>query len=165
MFRGDDLGQHEVQPLEQTLECLLEPSRRMLSPTAHRSAGTVGYSTRSGSPLLGSITSSGPTSAPSDATTVPTAERLAVPTMRSPSPWPKSSGRCAATGPLIDQLGRGDQPWRALVGSATTFSQRAAGAQSLGQFPAQRATVAVIERLVDGLVADLSRRPIRVGQP
>lgn len=63
----------------------------------------------------------------------------------------------------VDQQRWRDEPGSAFVGSAAAFAQRPAGAQPAGQLPAQSTFAAVVERLVDGLLADVPARLIRVG--
>jgi hypothetical protein len=52
-----------------------------------------------------------------------------------------------------------------LVGSAAPLAEWSTGAESFGELPAQTRMPAVVDRLVDRLVAHMPRRPVRVGEP
>jgi hypothetical protein len=60
---------------------------------------------------------------------------------------------------VVDQYGRGEEPTAALIGAPAPLAQRPAGAQPSGQLPAQ-AALALVERLVNRLVADMPARPV-----
>lgn len=55
----------------------------------------------------------------------------------------------------VDELGRSEEAHLASVGPPATLTQGSSGAQSAGQRPAQTTFPAVVERLVDRLVADV----------
>jgi hypothetical protein len=57
-------------------------------------------------------------------------------------------------GPAIDERSGRNEPRCAFLGTPTTFTQRPTGAQPFGELPAQPALPAVIDGLVDRLVAD-----------
>lgn len=59
--------------------------------------------------------------------------------------------------PLADQRLRGDMGPRLLPGSRPRDPQRPAPAQAADQLPFERTAALHVERLVDGLVADLHR--------
>jgi hypothetical protein len=65
----------------------------------------------------------------------------------------------------VDQHRWLDEADRTLVHPPAAFAQRPSGAQPFGQRPAQPALPAVIQRLVDGLVAHMPARRVRVRQP
>jgi hypothetical protein len=62
----------------------------------------------------------------------------------------------------VDQQARGEEERGARHRAASAFAQRPGGAQLLGQRPAQVALSGVVERLIDGLVAQVPVRPIRI---
>lgn len=63
--------------------------------------------------------------------------------------------------PVVDQLGGRDEPAASLVGAPTSFAHRPAGPQLLGECAAQAAFPAVVDGLVDRLVADVPAWPVR----
>lgn len=67
--------------------------------------------------------------------------------------------------PLMQQPARRDKARRARHRAAPAFAQWPPGAELLGQCPAQAAFSAVVEGLVDGLVAQVPLRPVRIGFP
>src|SRR4051812_47658621 len=65
----------------------------------------------------------------------------------------------------MNQPARRDEPGRPRHRAAPVLAQRASGAQFLGERPAQTALTAVVEGLVDRLVAEMPCRAVRVGFP
>src|SRR3954452_19025434 len=66
-------------------------------------------------------------------------------------------------GPLVDQPAPGEEARCAHGRVAAARAQRSAGAQLLGRRLAQAALSAVVEALVEGLVAQMPRRSVGVG--
>src|SRR3954451_1252523 len=64
----------------------------------------------------------------------------------------------------VDQPARRDEPRRARHRAAPAPAHSPSGAELLGQRPAQAALPAVVEGLVDGLVAQMPLRPVRIGR-
>ena len=102
-------------------------------------------------------------------TRVPIAERLDSPGDQIAFPVPGDLAVGRLLRPLVDHR-HVDQATAALLGSAVRLAAQPAGAQCLGQLPAQATEVRAVDRLVDGLrhevavglVRELGSKSLRV---